>query len=133
MASISDIEFASFRGRLLPATRRSKRITAPFGVTGDGMRFGGWVSEPQQIETAQVLTGTIGTDPISAEVQAAEALEAYRALEGQTVTVVDGFGTTWPGVLVVGVSGSPSFTVEGTVRLTATWSLRTAAAEPAGE
>jgi hypothetical protein len=112
---IGSESFTTWKGWLYPAQQKIATITGDQGVDGLAVVLGGFAADSAQIQT----TATV------ADLSAAQAkINAYRLLHGQAVAVVDQFGVSFPGVVVLGVRTQPAQTVfGGGFRVTATWTL----------
>lgn len=121
-AQIGDFQFTTFQGFMLPATQRVAQVEADVGTDGNGVVFGGWAADPIDV-TTQI-------DVPNAPAALSQSFQ-YSALIGQTVTVTDQFGITWPYTTVMGVRTVYAQTLTG-YRLSATWRLMPQTERPPG-
>lgn len=101
--AIDTIAMDTFQGRMPYAQVLKGVIPGDVGVKGAGVLKG----------AKKVATATIPTSvKVAGDITAAHAVAAAcRALaDADTITVVDQFGNTWTGVVVVAVTALPSLT-----------------------
>lgn len=120
--SIGGRTVTTWRGQITPARKLTAVVEAPPGVDGTGVIIGAWKRGPFRISTGATFA--------SGALAIAEQ-EAYRALIGTAVTVVDQFAVSHTGVIVLDVDSRLSETLLATVRVDADWVLLPTAGAPA--
>jgi hypothetical protein len=115
MSSIGGRTVDSFNGFMYPGAQRPRtEIFGKEGVDGDGMHTLAMRGDPVEIPTVRDV----------ASVALAEAeIDAYYAMIGTTITVVDQFGATWTATKVEACVAIPT-KVLTTYRVLATWTFR---------
>ena len=115
MSSIGSRSIDSFNGFLWSGAQRAQtEIFGKEGVDGDGMQTLAKRGETVEVQTVR---------DVASSALAEDEIDAYYALIGTPVTVVDQFGASWTATKVEACTAMPGKVLSGW-RVRATWKLR---------
>lgn len=114
MPSIAGYSVTGWRGRIRPAVQTVDLEPAQPGVDGHVASVGAYRAEPVEIITAVDLNDLETTTTM---------INNYRRLVGTSVTVIDPYPISWPGVFIANMVPDWDKLISGGYRLTATWTL----------